>query len=63
MVNRGRLVSVDELASQVLHREKDAKSTAVIRTQIQRIREKLEPLTNGTLVIETYPRRGYVLRG
>lgn len=62
-INQGRLVSVDELATEVLGREAGAKATAVIRTQIQRIREKLEPLANGHALIETYPRRGYVMRG
>lgn len=59
--HRGRFIPASELAEKIWRRPPSAEYSSVVSTSMKHLRDKLQPLTNGKALIETFPRRGYVL--
>jgi DNA-binding response OmpR family regulator len=60
-LNEGRFVPTEELAEKVWHRRDGGKSAGLVRPTMQNLRSKLSALPNGEELIQTFPRRGYML--
>ncbi|MFQ5472118.1 MAG: response regulator transcription factor [Dehalococcoidia bacterium] len=58
-LNEGRCVPVGELGEKIWHRGRE--SDGLVRSTMLNLRSKLGGLTNGVDLIQTYPRRGYVV--
>lgn len=59
--HRGRFVPAAELAEKIWRRPRGGEYSSIVSTSMKNLRDKLQPLTNGKALIETFPRRGYLL--
>lgn len=57
----GRFVPAAELAEKIWRRPRSGEYSSIVSTSMKNLRDKLQPLTNGKALIETFPRRGYLL--
>lgn len=60
-LNEGRFIPAEELAEKVWHRTDGSKSAGLVRATMQNLRSKVSALTDGEELIQTFPRRGYLL--
>jgi DNA-binding winged helix-turn-helix (wHTH) protein len=54
-------VPAAELAEKIWRRPRNGEYSSIVSTSMKNLRDKLQPLTHGKALIETFPRRGYVL--
>ncbi len=59
--NRGRFVPSTELAEKIWCKPPGGEYSSIVSTSVKNLRAKIQPLCNSEELIQTFPRRGYLL--
>ena len=61
VANHDRFVPTAELAENIWHRPPNSKYSSIVSSSMKNLRAKIQQLASGKELIQTFPRRGYLL--